>query len=98
MIPIKYNVRNLRVRWVTTLMTVVGTGLVVWATVLTFGMTEGLEHALRVSGDALDIIVMRKGSDAETSSAIEAQVAREITNLDGIAKSADGQRFRLRSL
>lgn len=91
MIPIKYNVRNLRVRWVTTLMTVVGTGLVVWATVLTFGMTEGLEHALRVSGDALDIIVMRKGSDAETSSAIEAQVAREITNLDGIAKSADGQ-------
>ncbi len=33
MIPIKYNIRNLRVRWVTTLMTVVGTGLVVWATV-----------------------------------------------------------------
>ncbi len=71
-------------------MTVVATGWVVWATVLTFGMTDGLEHALRISGDALDIIVMRKGSDAETSSAIESQTAREITNLDGIAKSADG--------
>ena len=27
MIPLKYNVRNLRVRWKTTLMTVLGTGL-----------------------------------------------------------------------
>ncbi len=91
MIPIKYNVRNLRVRWVTTLMTVIATGWVVWATVLTFGMTDGLEHALRISGDPLDVIVMRKGSDSETSSAIEAQTAREITNLEGIAKGPDNQ-------
>ncbi len=91
MIPIKYNIRNLRVRWVTTLMTVVATGWVVWATVLTFGMTDGLEHALRISGDALDVIVMRKGSDAETSSAIEANTAREIATLEGIAKGSDGQ-------
>ena len=27
MIPLKYNVRNLRVRWITTVMTVFGTGL-----------------------------------------------------------------------
>ena len=44
MIPAKYNLRNLRVRWVTTLMTVLGTVLVVWASVLSFGLTEGLEH------------------------------------------------------
>lgn len=91
MIPLKYNLRNMRVRWVTTTMTVIGTGLVVWASVLTFGLTEGLEHALRISGDAMDIIVMRKGSDAETSSAIESQTAREIANLPGIARSTDGQ-------
>jgi putative ABC transport system permease protein len=91
MIPIKYNIRNLRARWVTTLMTVVGTGLVVWASVLTFGLTDGLNHALRISGDALDIIVMRKGSDAETSSAIEAKTAKEIANLPGIAKSSTGE-------
>ena len=91
MIPIKYNVRNLRVRWVTTLMTVIATGWVVWATVLTFGMTDGLEHALRISGDALDVIVMRKGSDTETSSGIEAQIARQVTNLEGIARGPDNQ-------
>jgi len=91
MIPLKYNVRNLRVRWVTTLMTVVGTGLVVWATVLSFGLSDGLEHALRVSGDPLDLIVLRKGSTEETSSNIEQDLAREVATLDGIARDDQGQ-------
>lgn len=91
MIPVKYNVRNLRVRWVTTLMTVVGTGLVVWATVLTFGLTDGLDHALRISGDPLDLIVLRKGTTEETSSNIDQKLAREVANLDGIAQDAAGQ-------
>ncbi|MGE0755813.1 MAG: ABC transporter permease [Pirellulaceae bacterium] len=91
MIPVKYNVRNLRVRWVTTLMTVLATGLVVWATVLTFGLTDGLEHALKISGDKLDLIVLRKGSTEETSSTLEPQVAREVSSLPGIAQGGDGQ-------
>jgi putative ABC transport system permease protein len=90
MIPLKYNLRNLRVRWVTTLMTVVGTGLVVWATVLSFGLSDGLEHALRISGDELDLIVLRKGSTDETSSNIDQKLAREVANLDGIAKDDTG--------
>ena len=61
MIPLKYNVRNLRVRWLTTLKTVLGTGLVVWASVLTFGLTDGLEHALSISSNDLDLIVLRQG-------------------------------------
>jgi putative ABC transport system permease protein len=91
MIPAKYNVRNLRVRWMTTLMTVVGTGLVVWATVLTFGLIDGLDHALRISGDPLDLIVLRKGTKEETSSTIDQNVAKEISNLEGIATDSSGQ-------
>jgi putative ABC transport system permease protein len=91
MIPVKYNIRNLRVRWVTTVMTVLGIGLVVWASVLTFGLIDGLEYALRTSGDALDVIVLRQGSNNETASGIEQQVAREIANLDGIATDASGE-------
>ena len=91
MIPLKYNVRNLRVRWVTTLMTVIGTGLVVWAMVLTFGLTDGLEHALKVSGHPLDLIVLRKGSTDETGSNIGEQLAQEVTTLDGIARDNDGK-------
>ncbi len=91
MIPAKYNVRNLRVRWVTTLMTVLGTGLVVWASVLSFGLTDGLEHALTITGNDLDLIVLRKGSEEETSSGIEQRLAREIATVAGIATGADGQ-------
>ncbi|MCA9168451.1 MAG: ABC transporter permease, partial [Planctomycetales bacterium] len=95
MIPLKYNLRNLRVRWVTTLMTVLATGLVVWATVLTFGLTDGLDHALRVTGDPLDLMVLRKGANDETSSTITPDMARQIAALPGIA--ADGQGTALSS-
>lgn len=91
MIPFKYNVRNLRVRWVTTLMTVLGTGLVVWASVLTFGLTDGLEHALKISSNDLDLIVLRKGATDETSSGIEQRIAREVENLEGIARNENGE-------
>lgn len=91
MIPAKYNFRNLRVRWVTTVMTVLGTGLVVWASVLSFGLIDGLEHALRITGNELDLIVLRKGSQDETSSGIEQRIAREVATVPGIARDADGQ-------
>lgn len=91
MIPLKYNVRNLRVRWVTTLMTVLATALIVWMMVLTFGLTEGLEHALRISGHPLDLIVLRKGSNDETGSTVTQSVAQELTTLEGIARNAEGQ-------
>ena len=81
MIPLKYNVRNLRVRWITTLMTVIGTGLVVWAMVLTFGLTDGLEHALTISGQPLDLIVLRKGANDETGSNI-AQATADQAQVD----------------
>jgi putative ABC transport system permease protein len=90
MIPVKYNVRSLRVRWLSTLMTVVALAFIVWITVLTFGMIDGLNHALRVGGDEADLIVMRKGSNDETSSNIDQETARKIANLPGIAKGADG--------
>ncbi len=91
MIPFKYTLRNLRERWVTTLMTVFATGLVVWACVLTFGMVDGLEHALRVGGEPMDLIVMRQGSDNETSSFIDESTAKEVATLEGIAKDEQGK-------
>lgn len=91
MIPLKYVVRNLRVRWATTIMTVLAIGLVVWASVLTFGLVDGVERAITTTGDPADLIVLRKGSNDEMSSNIDSQTAREIANLPGIALSPDGQ-------
>ena len=90
MIPLKYNVRNLRVRWVNTLMTIVGTGMVVWASCILFGLVEGLEHSLNVSGDPLDLIVLRKGSTNETNGGFAADKADDIGNLEGIRRDKSG--------
>ncbi|MDG3006190.1 ABC transporter permease [Paludisphaera mucosa] len=90
MIPFKYNVRNLRVRWKTTLMTVVGTALLVASSCILFGLVEGLEHSLKVSGDPLDLIILRKGATAETTGGFEGKKADELLTLGGILRDADG--------
>jgi len=75
----------------TTLMTVISTGLVVWASVLCFGLTDGLRYALQVTGHELDLIVLRKGSTDEISSGLEQKVASDVASLPGIAKDASGR-------
>ena len=91
MIPIKYNLRSLLVRWVTTLLTMVAIAIVVFASVLTFGMINGIEHALSASGDESDVIVMRKGANDEMSSTVDPDRARQLLNLPGVAKGTDGE-------
>ena len=91
MVPLKYNVRNLRARWVNTLMTVLGTGLIVGSSCGLFSLVEGLEHSLKLSGDPLDLIVLRKGSSSETVSGIESDKSDKIRNLAGIARDESGQ-------
>jgi len=91
MIPLKYNVRNLRVRKVSTLMTVLGTGLIVWSSCILFGLVEGLEHSLAVSGDPLDLIVLRKGSSNENTGGFDWTKAEELKTLPGTARGDGSQ-------
>jgi putative ABC transport system permease protein len=98
MVPLKYNLRNLRVRWKTTAMTMLGTGLVVWSSCILFGLVDGMEHSLAISGDPLDIIVMRKGSSNETSGGFETVTADELLNLPGIARDTEGRPLAAKEL
>ena len=91
MVPIKYNVRNLRSRWVNTTMTVLGTAMIVWSSCALFSLVEGLQHSLNVSGDPLDLIVLRKGTESETTSGISAEPGDKIPNLRGIARDESGR-------
>ena len=64
-VPISYNLRNLRVRKTTTLMTALGIGLTV-AVLLGIGaLVEGLRSSLESGGNPLHLVVMRQGSTAE---------------------------------
>ncbi|HYO26303.1 MAG TPA: ABC transporter permease [Lacipirellulaceae bacterium] len=91
MVPLKYNLRSIRARKVGSLMTIFGVGMVVWASIFAFGLYAGLEHALTVSVNPLDVIVLRQGSSSETGSAVTDASAKEIMNLPGIATASDGK-------
>jgi len=90
MIPLKYNIRSMSVRWVTTLLTILAIAIVVFTSVLSLGMVAGIYNALDSSGDPEDVIVMRKGSSDELSSNIDTAMARDLINLAGIDKDENG--------
>jgi putative ABC transport system permease protein len=98
MIPLKYNIPSLRARKVGSLMTILGVGLVVWASIFAFGLSAGLDKTLEIAASPLDVLVLRKGSTSEAVSAVSDGVARDILNLPGIATDADGDKLAAREL
>jgi putative ABC transport system permease protein len=90
-IPLKYTIRSLVARWMTTLMTVLGTGLVVFAAVMSFGLADGLERALLISADPLDVVCLRKGALDEVSSGFDKATADRVRTIEGVALSESGE-------
>jgi putative ABC transport system permease protein len=70
MVPFQYNLRSLLVRRVTTAATAFGIALVVFVFAATLMLGEGVDRALATAGRPDNVIILRKGSDAELSSAI----------------------------
>lgn len=70
MVPVQYNARSLFVRKVTTLATALGVALVVFVFAGALMLSEGVTRAFATSGRSDTVVIVRKGSDAELSSAI----------------------------
>jgi putative ABC transport system permease protein len=90
-IPISYNVRNLRLRKGLTLMTALGIALTVTTAIFLMALLSGLHRAFVSSGDPLNVLVLRKGSEAELSGGFDASLFPTLTTLPGIAKDSHGQ-------
>jgi ABC-type lipoprotein release transport system permease subunit len=86
-----YNLRNLRVRKFTTLMTALGTGLSVAVLLSVLALVSGLRTAFEATGHPRQILVTRKGSSAELTSVITRENYQTIKCKAGIARGADGQ-------
>lgn len=89
-IPISYNLRNLRKRLATTIMTALGIALTVAVAVFILSLLAGLARAFVQSGDPLNVLVIRKGSQTEMQSSVERESFGTIKFLPGIAKSKAG--------
>jgi len=90
-VPLKYNWRNLCVRWRLTLATMLGIALVVAVFIMVMALANGLKVTYISTGDPRNLLVLRKGSTAESSSQITRNDVRLIKYLEGIARDADGQ-------
>ncbi len=84
-IPIRYNLRNLRMRWRLTLATALGVALVVAVFIMVMALARGLKATYVSTGDERNLLVLRKGATAESSSQIERGEVAMIRYLDGIA-------------
>lgn len=90
-IPIIYNVRNLWVRKVTTLLTVAGIALAVGVFVVVLMLVHGLHYALVASGSPENAIVLRKSATSETLSGIARDSVNVLRTLPEIAVGQDGK-------
>ena len=86
-IPLTYNLRNLMVRRTTTVMTAMGMALTVVVLLAALALVDGLRAAFRSSGDARNVLVLRKGSSSELSSAISQETYRDILYAPGVAEN-----------
>jgi putative ABC transport system permease protein len=89
-IPLKYNIRNLRVRWRLTIATALGVALVVAVFIMVMALARGLSATYVSTGDERNLLVLRKGSTAESNSQLTREEVSRIRYLDGILRDEDG--------
>ena len=90
MIPIKYNIGNLKARRISTLMTVFGIGIVIAVMISMMALQNGVRSAIVSSGSKDNLMVMREGAAAELSSWVTKDAFRIIRALPGIAQDEKG--------
>jgi len=89
-IPLKYNYRSMLVRRVSTLMTIISIALVIAIFIGVMALANGIQAALVTSGDPLNILVLRRGSNSEMSSSVSPEAMQIIKYLPGIKNDPNG--------
>jgi len=90
-LPLSYSLRNVAARPARSLITAGVIALVVVASSLFLGLISSLKRTLVSSGDPMNLVVMRKGSDNDGSSQLSLEAFQGIKYFDGIARDADDQ-------
>ena len=90
-LPLRYSFRNVLIRWRSTFATVLGIALVVFVFVLLQSLAAGIEKSSGNTGDPRNILIVRKGSTAESASLISRGNLREIQYFEEIARNERGE-------
>jgi putative ABC transport system permease protein len=90
-IPIIYNFRSVKARWVSNLIAVLGIAGVVAVFVAMFSMAKGFQATLVESGLPDNVMVRRGGSTSEMDSVITLNEVKAISDHPSITRTNDGQ-------
>src|SRR5437764_12450437 len=92
-VPLAYIGRNLVARRLTTVLTAGGMALVVYVFATVLMLAAGLQKTLVSTGQADNVVVIRRGSQTEVQSGIDRSQAGIIESLPDIATGPDGKRL-----
>lgn len=90
-IPLPYNFKSVFVRWRSTAATILGVALVVTVFILLNAMAAGLQRSSANTGDPSNVMIVRKGSTAESSSVVLPEQFKVIEYLPQIARDPQGK-------
>lgn len=93
MLPVSYSLGNVVARPGRSLVMIVVVALVVVAYSLFLGLLSSLKRTVATTGDPMNLVVLRKGSDNDGSSQITRLAYDSVRYLDGIATKPDGTRL-----
>ena len=89
-IPLIYNLRSLRQRPTTSAATVLGIALVVVTFVGMLALASGFRQAMVQTGRPDNVLILRKGADAEMNSGVSREEASILQSMPHVARAADG--------
>lgn len=89
-LPLVYNVRSVRARWVSAVVAVLGIAGTVGVFVAMLALASGFQAAVVTSGSPENALVRRAGATAEMESAVPLDQVRVIEEAPGVARGPDG--------
>lgn len=90
-LPIQYNLRNVVVRWRSSMTTVLGISAVVAVVVVLQAVAKGIETSSTNTGDPDNVLVVRLGSQAESGSLVSREHFKTLSYMEEIARNPVGE-------
>lgn len=91
MIPLKYNIQNLKARGTSTFMSIFGIAIVIAVMLSMMALYNGVKKSTTTTASKESMMVLREGAQAEVSSWVTKEAYRIIRALPGIQKDSKGE-------
>src|SRR5262249_42753075 len=89
-VPASYNVRNLLVRWKTTLMTALAFTMIVSLMTIMMAFVRGMYSLTESSGQPGNVVILASGSTDEGFSTLAFDDVKNVERMSGIETGSDG--------